>query len=86
MFNDGFVRDPNNEKRWYAGHAGKLEPVFPLEIFVTDKIWLCVRKYGDACGEFIPLMAFNAPNDLEGYLDRNGKPSEVAAAYSNSWD
>lgn len=86
MFDDGWVRDPNCFERWYASCAGKLEPVFPLQLRVSDKVWLVTRRYGHGETEFIPLMAFSGPKSLNEYLSRNGKKAEALAPYSNSQD
>lgn len=86
MFADGFVRDPNKLDRWYAGHAGKLEPVFPLELRVTDKVWIVARGYANCGPDVVPLLAFDGPEDLNRYLSSNGHQAEAAAAFSNSWD
>lgn len=87
MFNSGWVRCPNNPARWYAGSAGKLEPVFPLELRVTDAIWLVTSPYGNLLErKDVPLMRFDNPASLEEYLSRNGKKAEAAAPFSNSWD
>lgn len=86
MFSRGWVRCPNNAHRWYAGSAGKQEPVFPLELRVTDAVWLVTSRYGEHGRDIIPLMRFNGPDDLEQYLKENGRRSEAAAAFSNSWD
>lgn len=78
MFAAGWVRCPNNALRWYAGSAGKLEPVFPLELRVTDEIWLVTYRYADPAREVIPLMCFGQSVDaLETYLKSNGRPCEV---------
>lgn len=87
MFRSGWVRCPNREHRWYAGSAGKLEPVFPLELRVTDKVWLVTSRYADAPHreeDLIPIMAFDTPTELEDYLSRNGRKSEVGGP--NVWD
>jgi len=85
MFEAGWVRCPNVETRWYAGHAGKRQPVHPLELRVEDDaIWVVTNIY--ACGCLVRLMRFATVAELDSYLTRNGCESEAAAAFSNSWD
>ena len=86
MFADGFVRCPNVPERWYPGHAGKLQPVFPMELRVTDKIWLVASSYGDHSGKPWPLMGFESVKELNSYLIRNGKKSEALPAFANAQD
>ena len=82
---NGFVRCPNVFNRWYAGSAGMAEPVFPLELRVTDAIWLVTRAYGQT-SDIIPLMRFDSAQSLNQYLQDNHRIAQAAAAFSNSWD
>lgn len=86
MFGAGWVRCPNNNRRWYAGNAGKREPVFPLELRVTDAIWIVTHRYGDFRSNEIPLLRFETVTELESYLQENHRIAEAGSPYSNSWD
>jgi hypothetical protein len=89
MFSHGFVRCPNIDRRWYAGHSGLKEPAYPMELRVSDAIWLVTSAYGnmtDREARLVPLMRFEKAEELLTYLERNGRVSEAGAAFSNSWD
>jgi hypothetical protein len=80
----GYVRCPNVSARWYQAYSGGKRPPFPLEIRVTDAIWLVTARYGQTVrDEIIPLMRFDTAEALERYIDRNGVVVEQGP---NVWD
>jgi hypothetical protein len=81
----GFVRSPTNEHRWYAACSASLGPVFPLDIRVTDAIWIVTARYGKTINEeTIPLLKFDRVEQLTDYLKTHGKPRTVEGG--NVWD
>lgn len=84
MFQAGFARDANVSTRWYRAWSGAKREPFPLEIRVTDAIWIVTSRYGKTTyDEIIPLLKFNGPLDLIEYLERNG---QVQQPGPNVWD
>lgn len=84
----GWARCPNKSTRWYAAGPGKLEPVFPLEVRVTDKIWVVTKRYGYQDTTEIPLLAFENVESFNNYLKENGRESKPGASpgVNNVWD
>ena len=85
MFDAGFRRCPNCDTRWYAGWSGRLEPAYPMELRVTDAIWLVTKPYANVT-DLVPLMRFETVASLDDYLTRNGRVSEALPAFANGWD
>ena len=88
MFSAGYCRSPNNPVQWYAAGPGIMKPPFPIEINVTDKIWLVARPYGEPVN-VIGLMAFESVPSFLDFLKRYGKPSEGGMQgndVTNVWD
>lgn len=86
MWDAGFARSPNEPTKWYAGSAGMKEPAFPLELRITDAIWLVTRPYGQEPKEVIPLMRFDDVAGLKAYLAGNHRIAQAGAPFSNAWD
>jgi hypothetical protein len=82
----GYVRDPNNNTRWYAGYPGLPELPLIMETHLEpDGVCVYGRQY--ATGNRFQMLRFNSFAKFLAYAKDNQRVSSPGLpAFSNAWD
>ncbi len=84
----GYYRSPNDARRWYAGGPNRPTVAHPLDVHITDAVWLVAHRYGEPA-DIVPLCRFETFAEYLQYCLDYGTKSK-GGSYGNNvtnvWD